>query len=78
MLSRINLTMDEKVIVSAKRYAKKHKTSISSLTEKYFRELTHTSENESVVEFLKSKAPVKKTPDGKRYLKTSLKKKYGN
>ena len=39
MRIKLTLTIDEKVIPSAKRYAEKHKTSLSGLVENYLRTL---------------------------------------
>lgn len=48
MRIKLTLTIDDAVIPAAKRYADKHKTSLSGLVENYLRSLTHkqTSDEE--------------------------------
>jgi len=40
MKSKLNITIDEKLITGAKRFANRHKTSLSQLVETYFKRIT--------------------------------------
>ena len=45
MTSKLTLTLDNKIIETAKKYAKKNRISLSKLVEFYFKSLSSESEN---------------------------------
>ena len=46
MTTKLTLTLDENVILSAKRYAKAKGRSVSELVESYFKSITEIDENQ--------------------------------
>ena len=48
MKSRVNLSIDDFVLIKAKQYAKKNKLSLSKLVEDYLKRIT----NESIIEIV--------------------------
>jgi Family of unknown function (DUF6364) len=40
MKSKLNITIDEKLLTGAKRFASRHQTSLSQLVEAYFKRIT--------------------------------------
>ncbi len=40
MKSKLNITIDEKLLTGAKRFANRHQTSLSQLVEAYFKRIT--------------------------------------
>jgi len=47
MTTKLTLTLDDKVIRGAKRYAKEKGRSVSELVESYFKSITELNENKS-------------------------------
>lgn len=52
MKSRLNITVDEVLMKKAKKYAEKHKTSLSSLIESYFKILTKRANKKNVIDLV--------------------------
>lgn len=50
MVKKLTLSLNQKVIEKAKKYAKKNKTSLSKMIETYFDSLTNAQNNESEIE----------------------------
>ena len=81
MTTKLTLTLDDKVIRNAKRYAKAKGRSVSDLVESYFKSITEHKDNQSE-EFTSSvkslmgsfKAP--KDFDYKNVLQDEIKRKY--
>lgn len=48
MDKKLTLSLDQKVIERAKRFAKLHKTSLSKMIESYFDSLTSAEENDNI------------------------------
>ena len=80
MKNRLNITIDEGLMSQAKKYASRHKTSLSQLVEKYFESLTRTAHKKNIIDLLNElPKPKGKVPEGsltKRYFEDN-KKKYG-
>ena len=54
MKTRINLTIEEKLIYQIKEYAEEKNTSVSELVEQYFKRLTKPSKKSNLIELVKS------------------------
>jgi hypothetical protein len=53
MKSRLNITVDEKLVEKAKRYAEDHDTSLSQLVEEYLETLVRKpKKKENIVDFM--------------------------
>ncbi len=80
MTTKLTLTMEDKVIESAKKYAHKRGKSLSHLVENYFKSITDRDEKEEIFspKVLKLLGSVKLPEefDYKTSLSDSLKKKY--
>lgn len=53
MKNRLNITIDDGLMEQAKRYAAKHKTSLSQLVEQYFKTLTRPVRKRNIIELIK-------------------------
>ena len=54
MKTRINLTIEEKLVYQIKEYAEEKNTSVSELVEQYFKRLTKPSKKSNLIELVKS------------------------
>jgi hypothetical protein len=55
MKSRLNITIDEKLLMGAKHNAKRHRTSISQLVEAYFNRIAEPGRN-NIIDLVESLA----------------------
>jgi hypothetical protein len=62
MKSRLNITIDEKLIKRVKVYAGKNKVSVSELVESYFRQLVKPAGRQSIIDVVE-KMDVPEIPD---------------
>ncbi len=81
MTTKLTLTLNKKIIESAKIYAEKNKISLSKLVEFYFKSLTrdniHHIENLSpITKELSGIAKIKTTKSDKKLLEDALNKKF--
>lgn len=80
MNSKLTLTIDESVIVNAKRYAKEQGRSLSSVIENYLKGITSKKEEKEefspIVESLKGSFKAPKDFDYKKELAKALSDKY--
>lgn len=79
MKQRLNITVDEVLVNQAKRYAARHKTSLSQMVEQFFKTLTRPSEKKNILELLEElpKPKIKEIGQPRKdYYKERLKK-YG-
>ncbi len=80
MKNRLNITIDEGLMSQAKKYAARHKTSLSQLVERYFENLTRSAHKKNIIDLLNElPKPTGKVPEGslrERYFEDN-KKKYG-
>ncbi|HEV3221342.1 MAG TPA: DUF6364 family protein [Puia sp.] len=78
MKSRLNITIDEKLLTGAKRYAYRHKTSISQLVEEYFKRITGPG-RKNIIDLMESlpKPRIDSGEDLKKKYYEDQKKKYG-
>lgn len=70
MKARLNITIDESLLSSVKRYAAKKETSVSQLIELYFKSLTRPTRKKNVIQL------VDKLPKPKIDIKKDLKQAY--
>ena len=49
MKSRLNLTIDEKILDKVKYYAERHETSVSEMVETYFKSITEEKKEENII-----------------------------
>ena len=79
MKKRLNITVDQVLMEQAKRYAARHKTSLSQMVEKYFKSLTRPAHKKNVIDLLNElpKPKVKVEGDLKKRYYESQKNKYG-
>jgi hypothetical protein len=49
MKSRLNLTIDEKILDKVKYYAERHETSVSEIVETYFKLITEEKKEENII-----------------------------
>ncbi|MGN6439386.1 MAG: DUF6364 family protein [Agriterribacter sp.] len=82
MKSRLNITVDEILMEQAKRYAEKHKTSLSKLIENYFKNLIRPTNKKNVIDLIESlPKPSSRVTNNKENLKEhyfkAKKSKYG-
>jgi hypothetical protein len=54
METKLTLSMEDKVIAAAKKYAKKHNISLSMLVKNYFSSLTKKEKTEDILPVLKT------------------------
>lgn len=54
MKTRINLTIEEKLVYQIKEYAEEKNTSVSELVEQYFKRLTKPAKKSNLIELVKS------------------------
>lgn len=52
MKNRLNITVDDTLMEQAKRYAIRHKTSLSQLVEQYFKKLTRPARRKNIVQII--------------------------
>ncbi len=83
MNKKLTLSVDDLVIIRAKKYAEEHKESLSKIVEKYFRILTAEYKNEKtdIAPIVKDLMGTLSVPDDFNYDKEKfeyLKKKYLN
>ncbi len=78
MKSRLNITIDEKLLTGAKRYADRHKTSISQLVEGYFKRIMGPG-RKNIIDLVESlpKPRMDSEEDLKKKYYEDQKKKYG-
>jgi hypothetical protein len=79
MKGRLNITIDEGLIMGAKRYADRHKTSLSRLVETYFKRITHTAGRKNIIDMIESlpKPRIEPDQDLKKQYYEDQKGKYG-
>ena len=79
MKNRLNLTVDDTLLEQAKRYAAKHKTSLSQIVEEYFRNLVRPARKKNILQLLSElpKARVKAEGNGRKTYYEGRKTKYG-
>ena len=80
MKSRLNITIDETLMQQAKRYAARHRISVSQLVEQFFRTLARPSRKKNILELLNELPPpgIKKSEnDLKKSYYDKRKEKYG-
>jgi len=53
MKSKLNITIDEKLLTGAKRFASRHQTSLSQLVEAYFRRITSPNRS-NIIDLIES------------------------
>ena len=53
MKSKLNITIDEKLLTGAKRFANRHKTSLSQLVEAYFKRITSPN-RKNIIDLIES------------------------
>lgn len=70
MKNRLNITIENDLLVQAKQYARKHDTSLSQLIEQYFKSLNRPGPSENIIEM------VERLPKPKISAKSNLKKNY--
>ena len=70
MKNRLNITIDNDLLLQAKQYAKKHNTSLSQLIEQYFKSLNRPGPSDNIIEM------VERLPDPGISAKNNLKKNY--
>ena len=81
MATKLTLTLDNKIIETAKIYAKKNKISLSKLVEFYFKSLTANSENQienlpPITKEISGIAKIRTTKSDKKLLEEALNKKF--
>lgn len=81
MSTKLTLNVDGAVVDKAKRYAKKHNTSLSKMIENYLQSITSSSKSgeEDITPLVKSLMGIVKLPKGfdeKKYYGEYLSKKY--
>lgn len=52
MKNRLNITIDDALMEQAKRYAVRHKTSLSQLVEQYFKSLTRPARRKNIIQMI--------------------------
>ncbi len=78
MKSRLNITIDEKLLTGAKRYANRHRTSISQLVEEYFKRIMGPG-RKNIIDLIESlpKSHIDSGENLKKKYFEDQKKKYG-
>ena len=79
MKNKLNITISEDLIQQVKKYAFKHKTSVSRLIEDYFTRITRPTRRKNVIDVIRAlpKPRFQKTGDVKDEYYEERKKKYG-
>ena len=79
MKARLNITVDEHLLNSAKRYAAKSETSLSQLIELYFKSLTRPARKKNIIQLIDKlpKPKIDTTTDLKQAYYEDQKSKYG-
>jgi len=77
--NRLNITVDDALLEQAKRYAAKHRTSLSRIIEEYFRNLVRPARKKNILQLLSElpKAKAKTEGDGRKSYYEGRKAKYG-
>ncbi|MBD1392961.1 DUF6364 family protein [Mucilaginibacter glaciei] len=57
MKSRLNLTIEDSLLTSMKKYAEKKNTSVSNLVEAYFKNLTKPAKRETFMDMVEKLGP---------------------
>lgn len=70
MKARLNITIEQNLLMNAKRYAEKNDTSLSQLVEHYFKSLSRSAKKKNVVQL------IEKLPKPKIQLPKDLKEAY--
>ncbi len=80
MTTKLTLSISAAVIKKAKQAARKQKTSVSKMVEKYLEKNSHRPAKKSVTEMILQNAPVQKTKPGteKNALRNKLMAKHGH
>jgi len=73
MKSRLNITIDEDLLTGAKRYADRHKTSVSQLVEAYFKRIARPDRKKNIIDLVES---LPKPQAGNADMNGDLKKQY--
>ena len=77
MKSRLNITIDEKLLTGAKRYADRHHTSLSQLVEGYFKKIARPG-RKNIIDLIESlPRSTNAVQDLKKEYYEGQKKKYG-
>jgi hypothetical protein len=79
MKSRLNITIDEKLLTGARRYADRHHTSLSRLVEGYFEKIARPGRGKNIIDLVESlpKPKIDSGLDLKKQYYEGQKKKYG-
>jgi Arc/MetJ family transcription regulator len=79
MKNRLNITVDDTLLEQAKRYAARHRTSLSRIVEEYFRSLLRPARKKNILQLLNKlpKANVKTDSDLRKAYYDTRKTKYG-
>jgi hypothetical protein len=75
MDKKLTLSLNQKVIEQAKKYAKRNGTSLSKMIESYFQSITNDQQNENdikITPLVKSLCGVGKLPEGFDYKKSRI------
>ncbi len=78
MKSKLNITIDEKLLTGAKRYANRHQTSLSQLIEAYFKRIVSPN-RKNIIDLIESlpKPGLDSNNDLKKKYYEDQKNKYG-
>ena len=79
MKSRLNLTIENSLLVDVKSYAVKNKRSVSDLVESYFKKVTRPSKRKNIIDLVEKleKSTIDKNADLKDLYYKENAKKYG-
>jgi len=76
MDKKLTLSLNQKIIEKAKKYAKRNGTSLSKMIESYFQSITNSQQEETdikITPLVESLCGVGKLPDGFDYKKSRVK-----
>ena len=76
MDKKLTLSLNQKIIEQAKKYAKRNGTSLSKMIESYFQSITNTQQEETdirITPLVESLCGVGKLPDGFDFKKSRIK-----
>ena len=79
MKNRLNITVDDTLLGQAKRYAAKHRTTLSRIIEEYFRSPVRPARKKNILQLLRElpKAKGKTEGDGRKPYYEGRKSNYG-
>ena len=79
MKTRVNLTIEDSLLKSTKRYAEKKGTSVSELVEEYFKIITRPKKRPNIIDLIESleKPSIDENADLKELYYQDRAKKYG-